>query len=56
MTDQPPPAYPTTMDELHQCLARSREITDPVAFWVAGNSYQHDDEHRPWIEGLLTKE
>ena len=31
----------------------SPEMTDPVAYWVAGNSYQHDDEHRPWIEGLL---
>lgn len=33
----------------------SPDLTDPVAFWVAGNSYQHDDEHRPWIEALLTK-
>ena len=34
----------------------SPDITDPVAYWVAGNSYQHDDEHRPWIEGLLVGE
>lgn len=31
----------------------SPERTDPVAYWLAGNTWQHDDEHRPWIEGLL---
>jgi len=30
--------------------------TDPVAYWLAGNTWEHDDEHRPWIEGLLDRE
>ena len=31
----------------------SPEKTDPVAYWLAGNTWEHEDEHRPWIEGLL---
>ncbi len=27
--------------------------TYPVIRWVAGNSYQHYDEHQNWIRGLL---
>lgn len=46
-----------TYDELMRPYAAyqpdSPDRTDPVAYWVAGNSYQHDDEHRPWIEGIL---
>lgn len=26
---------------------------DPVAFWVAGNTYGHYDQHREWIAALL---
>ena len=46
-----------TYDDLMRPYAHyqpaSPQNTDPVAYWVAGNSYQHDDEHRPWIESLL---
>jgi len=31
----------------------SPEKTDPVAYWLAGNTWEHSDEHREWIEGLL---
>lgn len=32
----------------------SPDASDPVAYWLAGNTWGHYDEHRPWIEGLLT--
>jgi uncharacterized damage-inducible protein DinB len=46
-----------TYDDLMRPYAHyqpgSPEKTDPVAYWLAGNTWQHDDEHRPWVEGLL---
>lgn len=46
-----------TYDDLMKPYAHyqpgSPEKTDPVAYWLAGNTWEHDDEHRPWIEGLL---
>jgi hypothetical protein len=28
---------------------------DPVAYWIAGNTYGHYDQHREWIEALLAR-
>lgn len=29
--------------------------SDPVGYWIAGNTYYHYDDHRRWIEELLDR-
>lgn len=29
--------------------------TDPVWYWIPGNTYEHYQEHRPWIAAIVEK-
>lgn len=48
---------PLTYDDLLRPYAHYQpgapDITDPTLGWVVGNTYEHYDEHRGWIEAVL---
>ena len=49
---------PLSYDDLMRPYAHYQpdapELTDPVGYWVAGNTYEHYDEHGGWIDAVLT--
>ncbi len=43
-------------DDLHRPYSYYQTTSphqDEVIGWIVGNSYEHYDEHRPWIEAIL---
>jgi hypothetical protein len=48
-----------TWEDIHQTYSYyapdepGDERGDPVAYWIAGNTYGHYDQHREWIAALL---